>query len=209
MWNHVPDDASGLELALRARIARLASRLDSWCELEHDIIQSSGGGNGGVRLRADASAPDHYVTAELQEGLTAYEWKPNPATAYRDRLPGPVVLLGRRQDHTTTSANFDWPLLHRMFTRHLLDGAGAPRDGRVWQSTAARPTDPIDKENWQRIVQAGAPRCLGKGWGMKVAKNTGSCLFGARFNLPRDSTLGVIDDELRRLQPLLMQLAAA
>jgi hypothetical protein len=42
VWNDVPDDAPGFELALRARIAWLSSRLDDWCELEHDIVPSSG-----------------------------------------------------------------------------------------------------------------------------------------------------------------------
>lgn len=209
VWNDVPDDPSGLELALRTRIAWLASRLDSWCELEHDIAQSSGGGNWAVRLWPDASTPDHYVTAELQEGLTAYEWKPDPAKPYRGRLPGPVVLLGLRQENTMTSANFDWPLLYRMFARLTINEAGVPNDGRIWQTTAARPTDPIDKQNWQRIVQAGAPRWLGKGWGMKVAQSTRLCHFGARFGLPPDSTLGAIDGELRRLEPLLVQMATA
>ncbi|HEY5845849.1 MAG TPA: hypothetical protein VIT42_03555 [Microlunatus sp.] len=208
IWNHVPDDVAGFELALRARVAWLASRLDSWCELEHDIAQSSGGGNWAVRMWSATSTADHYVTAELQEGLTAYEWKADPFRTYRDRLPGPVVLLGLRQEGATTSADFDWPRLHRMFAEHIIDEAGSPRDDRAWHTTAARPTDPTDKENWQRIVQAGAPRWLGKGWGMKVAKSTRSCLFGARFGLPPSSTLGEIDDELRRLQPLLVQMAA-
>lgn len=119
------------------------------------------------------------------------------------------MLLGLRQEGTTTSADFDWPLLHRMFAQHIIDEAGAPKDGRAWHTTAARPTDPIDRQNWQRIVQAGAPRWLGKGWGMKVAKSTRSCLFGARFSLPPGSTLVGIDGELRRLQPLLVQLATA
>ena len=36
---------------------------------------------------------------------------------------------------------------------------------------------------------------------MRVAKSTPSCLFGGRFKLPVSSTLGLIDSELRRLQP--------
>lgn len=48
-------------------------------------------------------------------------------------------------------------------------------------------------------MAAGAPRWLGKGWGMKVAEGTGACLFGARYGLPPDSTLGEIDAELRRI----------
>ena len=45
VWNDVPDDAAGMELALRARIAWLSRRLDEWCTLSHDIEPSSGGGS--------------------------------------------------------------------------------------------------------------------------------------------------------------------
>ncbi len=207
VWNDVPDDAPGLELALRARIAWLSSRLDQWCGLEHDIVPSSGGGNWAVRMWTDAPTTGHFVTAELQEGLTAYEWKPDPVRPYRSRLPGPVVLLGMRQEGTRTSADFDWHLLKRMFEEKVLTGAGTPADDRNWQTTSARPTHPIDKQNWQAIVAAGAPPWLGKGWGMKVAEGTESCLFGARFGLRPSSTLGEIEDELRRLQPLLERMA--
>lgn len=209
MWNDVPDDAPGLELALRARIAWLSSQLSTWCELEHDIVPSSGGGNWALRMWAPSSSLGHFVTAELQEGLTAFAWKPDPSQPYRDRLPGPVVLLGMRQEGTATSADFDWPKLHRMFAEHILDEYGQPRDDRVWHTTAARPPDPVDKQNWQDIVQAGAPRWLGKGWGMRVARTTQSCLFGARFGLPPDSTMSEIDAELRRLQPVIQRMASS
>jgi len=34
VWNEVPDDAAGFELALRARIVWLSGRMDSWCDLD-------------------------------------------------------------------------------------------------------------------------------------------------------------------------------
>lgn len=111
------------------------------------------------------SAEGHFVTAEVQEGLTAYEWRPDPDRPYRDRLPGPVVPLGLCQEGVTTSADFDWSLLHRMIAAHVIDEAGAPLDSRAWHVTAARPNNPIDRGNWQAIVDAGAPRWLGKDWG--------------------------------------------
>jgi hypothetical protein len=43
---------------------------------------------------------------------------------------------------------------------------------------------------------------------MKVAKSGQSCLFGGRFELMPNSTLGEIDAELRRLQPLIERMAA-
>jgi hypothetical protein len=41
-----------------------------------------------------------------------------------------VVLLGLRQDEVTTSADFDWKLLHRLYAEHVLDDHGAPQDDR-------------------------------------------------------------------------------
>lgn len=111
VWNDVPDDGAGMELALRARVAWLSRRMDSWCEVDHDLDPSSGGGNWAVRMWAATSTPHHFVIAEIQEGMTAYEWKPDPARPYRQRLRGPVVLLGVLQDSVTTSAGFDWSLL--------------------------------------------------------------------------------------------------
>ena len=43
---------------------------------------------------------------------------------------------------------------------------------------------------------------------MKVAKSEQSCLFGGRLELMPNSTLGEIDAELRRLQPLIERMAA-
>jgi hypothetical protein len=207
VWNDVPDDAPGMELALRARIAWLSRQLDCWCTLPHDIEPSSGGGTWAVRIWTTSRASGHLVTAELQEGMTAYEWKPDPNKPYRERLRGPVVLLGLRQDDVDTSANFAWAELHSMFVEHVLDENGTARDDRAWHLTAARPGDAIDRANWEAIVAAGAPRWLGKGWGMKVAKSAQSCLFGARFQIPPDSTLGYIDAELRRLEPVIARMA--
>jgi hypothetical protein len=207
VWNDVPDDAFGMELALRARIAWLSRQMDGWCQLPHDIEPSSGGGTWAVRIWTTSRAPGHLVTAELQEGMSAFEWKPDPNKPYRDRLRGPVVLVGLRQDDVETPADFDWDQLHSMFVQHLLDETGAARDDRAWHLTAARPGDAVDRANWEAIVAGGAPRWLGKGWGMKVAKSARSCLFGARFQIRADSTLGCIDAELRKLEPVIAGMA--
>lgn len=208
VWNDVPADAAGMELALRARVAWLSRRMDSWSALEHDLDPSSGGGNWAVRMWAPASKPDHVVTAEIQEGMTAYEWKPDPVRPYSQRLKGPVVLLGLRQDFVTTSAGFDWALLHKLFKEQILDETGSPHPGYAWQTTAARPSDPTDKEKWKAIVDAGAPAWLGKGWGMKVAQGTHSCLFGARLAIPPNSTLGQVEKELVRIEALVARMAS-
>jgi hypothetical protein len=163
VWN-VPDDPAGFELALRTRVAWLASQMDMWCDLEHDIVPSSGGGNWAARMWASCSAEGHFVTAEVQEGLTAYEWRPDPDRPYRDRLPGPVVLLGLRQEDVTTSADFDWSLLHRMFAAHVIDeteyrSTGAPGTSRRLALTirlTARTSRPSSKpEHRAGLARAG------------------------------------------------------
>lgn len=207
VWNDVRDDPTAMELELRARVSWLSRQMDAWCTIEHHLAASSGGGNWVTRISAPAGASSHSVTAELQEGMTAYEWKPDTLRPYRERFRGPVVLLGLRQDFVTTSANFDWELLHRLFSEHVLDDDGEPHEDREWHRTAARPTDPIDKANWQSIVASGAPKWLGKGFGMKVAKSAHACLFGARYQLRPNITLGEVDAELRSLEPLLKSMA--
>ena len=207
VWNDVPDDTAGFGLALRARIAWLVGRLDAWCELEHGVEPSSGGGNWAVLMSAESVAPGHTVTAELQEGLSAKEWKRDPTRPYRNRVKGPEVLLGLRQWGTSTSEYFDWRALHRVFAGAVLDADGKPVDGRAWLTRPATPRISVDREGYELIVQQGAPRWLGKGWGMNVAKSVNICHFGARFRLPPDSTMAQIEGELRRLQPLIQQMS--
>jgi hypothetical protein len=72
VWNDVPDEPAAMELQLRARVTWLSRQMDFWCTLEHDMVPSSGGGNWVARMWAPASAPGHHVTAELQEGMSAY-----------------------------------------------------------------------------------------------------------------------------------------
>jgi hypothetical protein len=205
VWNDVPDDLPGMELALRARIAWLSGRLDAWCGMSHDMVQASGGGNWAVRLWSPAtSTQDHLVTAEFQEGLSAYFWKPTEIP-YHQRLKGPVILVGLRQDGVTTSADFNWSLLHQMFADHVLDIEGDPQWS--WQSSNASPKNAVDKANWQAMVAAGAPKWLGKGWGMKVAQDLGSCLFGARIQLEATHTLGEFEETLRAIETMVHSMA--
>lgn len=209
VWNDVPDNPPGMELALRARVAWLSGQLDAWCSIPHDMDPSSGGGSWAVRMWTPSRATGHVVAAELQEGMTAYEWKRDPDKPYRDRLRGPVVLLGLRQDDVHTSAAFNWAHLHEMFKEHVLDAEGSAWVKGTWQTTSARPRDPVDQAHWKAIVEAGAPPWLGKGWGMRVAKSVQSCMFGARFELPRTSTLGQVNEELQRLEHTIVRMGAA
>lgn len=207
IWNDVPDDAAAFELALRARVAWLSTRMQEWCQIDHDLAMSSGGGAWVAAMRTQTGVDHHWVIAELQEGMAAQEWGPLPDKPYRDRVRGPAVLVGLAQIGPATSATFDWALLHRLFRGTVYAEDGAVLDGRPWQTSTARLRDPGDRANWQRLVSAGAPKWFGKGYGMATAKTHSVCAFGARFQLAPASTLDEVDSELKRLQTLVMELA--
>jgi hypothetical protein len=206
VWNDLPDDAGRFELALRARVAWLHTRMSQWSRLESELAISSGGGAWVAALRAPAAAPDHLVVAELQEGLAAREWRPDPVRSFSARVKGPVVLVGLAQIGPKSSSSFNWSLLHSMFREHVLDASGQPVDGRPWHTTSASLRDPEDRANWQEIVRAGAPKWLGKGYGMATAKSHGICTFGARLGLSPTLKLGMIDTELQKLQKLVSDM---
>ncbi len=208
VWNDVPDDARGFELALRARIAWLAHHLDD-LTLERDIIQSSGGGIWVLRFWADTQVPKLRVQVEVQEGMTAYEWGADTKRRYRDRVKGPAPVVSLRLSDVDSSESFDWELLRRVFAEHALDANGDPLPDWPWQLTPANPRHPVDRAAWSAMVAAGGPKWLGKGFGMAVAtKAYRECLFGARMQLAPAFTLGEIRDELLRLEPLVLAMSA-
>lgn len=208
VWNDVPDEPRGFELALRARIAWLTHHLNGMT-LDRDIIQSSGGGIWVLRLWADTAVPNLRVQVEVQEGMTAYEWRHDPHRPYRDRLKGPAPVVSLRLSDVDTSEAFDWNLLHRVFAAHVLDASGDPLPDWPWQLTSANPRDAVDRAAWSAMVEAGGPKWLGKGFGMAVAtKAYRECLFGARIQLGPTLTLGEVRDELLRLEPLVLAMSA-
>lgn len=207
VWNDVPDDAPAFELALRARIAWLAHHLEG-LSLDRDLVQSSGGGSWVVRFWTDTAVPNLRVQVEVQEGMTAYEWRHDPARPYRDRLKGPAPVVSLRLSDVDTSEAFDWDLLRRVFAEHFLDPNGEPLPDWPWQLTPANPRHPVDRAAWSAMVEAGGPKWLGKGFGMAVAtKAYRECLFGARMQFAPTLTLGEIRDELLRLEPLVLGMS--
>jgi hypothetical protein len=208
VWNDVPDDARAFELALRARIAWLAHHLEE-SSLQRDIVQSSGGGIWVLRFWADTAVPNLRVQVEVQEGMTAYEWRPDTQLRYRDRLKGPAPVVSLRLSDVDTSEAFDWDLLRRVFAEHVLDSNGDPLPDWPWQLTPANPRHPVDRAAWSAMVEGGGPKWLGKGFGMAVAtKAYQECLFGARMQFAPTLTLGEIRDDLLRLEPLVLAMSA-
>ena len=209
VWNDVPEDAAGFELALRARVAWLSNRMNEWCRIDHELAISSGGGAWVAAMRTRASVDQHWVIAEVQEGLAAQEWRPDPDSPYSARVKGPVVLVGLAQIGPATSASFDWAALHRLLRGRVYDEIGAALDARPWQTTAASLRDAGDRANWQALVTAGAPRWLGKGYGMATARVHNVCAFGVRLQLAPSLRLHEIDAELQGLHDLVIEVARA
>jgi hypothetical protein len=208
VWNDVPDDAPAFELALRARIAWVAHHLDGM-SLERDLVQSSGGGIWVLRFWADTTVPNLRVQVEVQEGMTAYEWRHDPDRRYRDRLKGPAPVVSLRLSDVDSSEAFDWGLLRRVFAEHVLDENGDALPDWPWQLTAANPRHPVDRAAWKAMVEAGGPKWLGKGFGMAVAtKAYRECLFGARMQFAPTLTLGQVRSELLRLESLVLAMSA-
>lgn len=208
VWNDVPDDPPAFELALRARITWLTHQLDGM-SVERDLVQSSGGGIWVLRFWAETAVRNLRVQVEVQEGMTAYEWRHDPHRRYQDRLKGPAPVVSLRLSDIDTSATFDWELLRRVFAEHVLDANGEPLPDWPWQLTPANPRHPVDRAAWKAMVEAGGPNWLGKGFGMAIATKTyRECLFGARMQLAPTLTLGQIRDELLRLEPLVLAMAA-
>jgi hypothetical protein len=209
VWNDVPDDAAGFELALRARIAWLASHPPT-DRLHSDFVQSSGGGQWVLRLWKDTVVPNLRVQVEVQEGFSAYEWRPHPTRQYRDRVKGPSPLIGLRLSDTDTSEAFDWELLKKVFDATVLPDGDASHSPWPWQRTPARPNHPIDRRGWQSIVDAGSAPWLGKGFGMAVAKQKyRECLFGARMQFAPTLTLDAVRTEIGKLEDLVLSMVQA
>ncbi len=205
-WNDLRrEEAAAFELDLRTRVAWLASRMHAWCTMEHDLTMSSGGGAWVAAMRTPVTS-DHWLFAEVQEGMPAQEWAPNDRP-YAARVRGPVILAGLTQRGPRTSESFDWRLLHQLFKGRVYDQQGAPLG--PWQQTRARLRDSNDRAGWEQIIAAGAPPWLGKGYGMATARTHGFCAFGVRKQLSPSLTLGQVDDEMRAMHALLVSMSGS
>jgi hypothetical protein len=169
-WNAVPK-GENYALAMRARMSWVYSRLQPTPPVTSDLMQSGGSKARVTRLLAPA-ARDGYVVGGEAEPRGARNW-PLTGTTEPNPSVGPSVLIGLHQHNVRDSASFDWDYLHSMWPTM----ASARSD---W--VAGRPGLPnaTDKQNWRRI---GSPPTLGYGFGGNWAAKTGSCLFGAKFQL--------------------------
>jgi len=147
-------------------------------------------------MYAPGAVPGYVVAAEAEK-KSARAW-PAVAGDGANPLKGPEVWVGLRQQGVNTSAGFDWDYLNALWR--------VMKDARMDWITRTRPTllAAHDQEGWERI---GAPAGLGFGFGEREAKRSGACMFGAKFRLAPEVTLGELVAELQRTADLVRTLA--
>lgn len=199
LWNDLrPGDSWGL--AMRARMAWVFAQLDPPEPIIADLVSSAAGNSWVARMRVPTGIPDYKVVVEAEE-RTPVRSIPKTVSDGGRRPLGPKILLCLQQTGVETSADFDWDWLHAMWA-HLAETELPWHRGRP--GLPAR----HDKDNQQRIVEAGAPSFLGYGYGDRQAKRNGACMFGAQVRMPADVTLTGVADELRGVIALIQAMAA-
>lgn len=166
-----------------------------------DRVGSSSGVSWVTRMHVPTAQPDYWVRLEAEERLPNRVY-PKSVGQQTHRPLGPLVKICLVQTNVDTSANFNWNYLHAI--------PPAIAGGRAdWMSTRpARQRAKHDREGWQRMVTAGAPSFLGFGFGDAQTRLTGECMFGARFHLPADVTLGEVVVELDSSGGMLRTMGA-
>jgi hypothetical protein len=198
-WNDLTD-GEGFVVAMRARASWVFSHLRPPVPVEHDLVSSAAGASAVVRMFAPAAAAGYRVIAEAEERLGVRSI-PKFANAATRPPKGPSVKVALLQDGVSTSAGFDWDYLLAMWP--VMQAA---RDD--WVRTSARPRDAHDKAQHQSMVAKGGPKYLGIGFGERQARINHQCMFGARFQLAPDVTLGDVVRTLEQTAELLLDMAA-
>ncbi|MFD4636211.1 hypothetical protein ACFWN2_02785 [Lentzea sp. NPDC058436] len=199
-WNDLRD-GEGFVIAMRARMAWVYRQLQPPAGVEHDLMSSSAGQSWVARLHAPARKTSYRVHVEAEERLSVQAYPKVTGDSTWRSVQGPSVKVCLMQQDVCTSAGFDWAYL-----RSLWPTMEEARDD--WVTTSANPKAPHDRAAWQQMVADGGPRHLGIGFGEKQAQQRNECMFGARFQLPADSTLGSVAAELNATSKLLLRLAA-
>lgn len=186
-------------IALRARISWVYQAMRPAPPIEHDMTASSAGVSSVARMYLPAQKPGYWVMLETEERLPVRDF---PKYAAEDQhLVGPSVLVALLQEDVTTSAEFDWDYLLELWPL-----MAATRND--WVTAAARPRAPHDRAGHQAIIAKGAPPYLGIGFGERQTRQTSQCMFGARFQLPPDITLGNLVTILDSTSDLLIRMSA-
>ncbi|MGI5214940.1 hypothetical protein [Plantactinospora sp. CA-290183] len=198
IWNVLIDDEDFI-IAMRARMSWLHGQLNPPAPIQHDLVCSTSGVSWVARLYTDTPAPDYEIVTEVEEKLPVRNF---PKYANRDwRQPqGPSIKVCLAQRNVKTSAGFDWDYLLRMW--QVMQEAR-----QDWVTNPARPKAPHDVAGYRRMVANGGPPYLGIGFGERQTKYTRTCMFGARIQLPPDTTLGHLAAFVDDLYPLIADMA--
>ncbi|MGY2079891.1 PD-(D/E)XK nuclease family protein [Modestobacter sp. SYSU DS0657] len=197
-WNDL-NDGEDFVIAMRARMSWVYRQLSPAAPIGHDLVGSSAGVSWVTRMYLPAAADGYWIYVEAEENLPVRDF---PALAGRGVEPlGPSVKVTLQQAGVRTSAGFNWDYLLAMWPTM----AAARSD---WVQATARPKAAHDRANWKEMVNQGGPRYLGIGFGDAQAKAHGSCMFGARFQLPPDVTLGQVAESLTATTDLMVDMAA-
>jgi hypothetical protein len=150
-------------------------------------------------MNLPAAHSGYVIRVEAEENLPVRDF---PKYSSPDSLAphGPSIKVCLVQSNVNTSASFDWEYLLRLWQVMAV----ARED---WVRAPARPKAAHDREGWQRIVSAGAPKYLGIGFGEAQARKSYECTFGARAQLPPDVRLRRVVDEMQGLAALMIELA--
>jgi hypothetical protein len=197
-WNDLRD-GEDFVIAMRTRMSWLSRQVTIPVGVEHDLVPSAAGVSWVARFYAETPVPGYWIMTEVEENLPVRDY-PRLASA-NDRKPrGPSAKVCLYQSGVKTSAGFDWEYLLRLWP--YMEKARAD-----WVRHAARPRAGHDREGYERILAAGAPRFLGIGFGDAHAKSNKACMFGARIQFPADIALAQLDNEFGALGELTFQLA--
>ena len=194
------NDASIFRIAMRARSAWIFNHLETPPPMEAQFLQSGAGVSWVVKLTAPSIVTGYLVAFEMEERLAVYDWKKIDIDK-SIKIKGPSVKVSLEQLNVSSSSNFDWDLLLRLW--RVMEQRGDIE----WAQASARPKAAHDRDGWASIVEQGAPPFLGTGFGDAQAGKSGSCLFGARFQLKPDITLSELLNTLQGLFPLLHSLS--
>jgi len=199
VWNQfVAGEHFGM--AIRARCSWVYNRLNPPEGVNLMIVQSSAGVSPVVKMTKTAARPGYLIAIEFEERLDSRAYH-GPAPVPAPKVKGPSVKVCLVQTGVDTSAGFDWDYLLSLWPTM----AAARRD---WVTNKPRPKAAHDKAGIQRMVDAGAPSYLGIGFGDAQATKSSDCMFGARFQLAADITLGDLVVVMKDLETLLLDLAA-
>jgi hypothetical protein len=199
IWNNL-QPGEDFKLALRARMSWVHDNMRPPDDVDYDIVTSSAGKSWVVRVMKLVSAPGYRVQAEIEERLAVRSF-PERAGPDAPAPRGPKATVALIQSDVTTSVEFDWDYLLAMWTEVM------SKQRADWATSSARPRAEHDKAAHRRIVELGAPRFLGAGFGERQTQDNGECMFGARVYLPSDICLREVANEMNRLAEMVVCMA--